>query len=71
MPRRSLFLSAMFGLALTTTAWTMKLVHPYFYLAISILICIVVGYIASWFFPAPSTKSLVGLTIYAEPKSGR
>ena len=42
----------------------MKLVHPYFYLAISIFICIVVGYIASWFFPAPSAQSLVGLTIY-------
>ena len=58
------------SIALTTTAWTMKLVHPYFYLAISIFICIVVGYIASWFFPAPSAKSLVGLTIYSEqPKA--
>ena len=57
------------SIALTTTAWTMKLVHPYFYLAISIFICIVVGYIASWFFPAPTAKSLVGLTIYAEQKN--
>ena len=57
------------SIALTTTAWTMKLVHPYFYLAISILVCIVVGYIASWFFPAPSAQSLVGLTIYEKHKS--
>lgn len=56
------------SIALTTTAWTMKLVHPYFYLAISIFICIVVGYIASWFFPAPSAQSLVGLTIYENHK---
>ena len=58
------------AILLTTLAWSMKLVHPYFYLAISIFICIVVGYLASWFFPAPSAKSLVGLTIYAEqPKA--
>jgi Na+/proline symporter len=48
---------------LTTLAWSMKLVHPYFYLAISILICIVIGYLASLLFPAP-TRSLAGLTIY-------
>ena len=52
------------SITLTTIAWTMKLVHPYFYLAISILLCIVVGYLASWFFPAPSAQSLAGLTIY-------
>jgi Na+/proline symporter len=51
----------------TTLAWSMSLVHPYFYLAISILVCIVVGYLASWFFPAPPPHSLVGLTIH-EPK---
>ncbi len=51
----------------TTLAWSMNLVHPYFYLAISILVCIVVGYLASWFFPAPPPQSLVGLTIH-EPK---
>ncbi|HEY0230326.1 MAG TPA: sodium:solute symporter [Dokdonella sp.] len=48
---------------LTTVAWSMKLVHPYFYLAISILLCIVIGYLASLLFPAP-TRSLAGLTIY-------
>ncbi|HVF62675.1 MAG TPA: hypothetical protein VNE58_01610 [Casimicrobiaceae bacterium] len=42
----------------------MKLVHPYLYLAISILLCIVVGYLASRLFPAPSRSALVGLTIY-------
>jgi Na+/proline symporter len=50
------------SITLTTIAWSMKLVHPYFYLAISILICIVVGYAASWLFPPP--KQLAGLTIY-------
>jgi SSS family transporter len=51
------------SISLTTLAWFMKLVHPYFYLAISIMLCIGVGYVASWFFPAPDPKSLVGLTI--------
>ena len=51
------------AIVLTTLAWSVNLVHPYFYLAISILLCIVIGYIASLFFPAP-TRSLVGLTIY-------
>jgi Na+/proline symporter len=50
------------SITLTTIAWSMKLVHPYFYLAISILICIVVGYAASWLFPPP--KQITGLTIY-------
>lgn len=51
--------------ALTTTAWSMSLVHPYFYLPISIMLCIVIGYLASYLFPAPS-QSLVGLTIYSD-----
>lgn len=51
------------AIVLTTFAWSMDLVHPYFYLAISILVCIVVGYLASWLFPAPS-QSLAGLTIH-------
>ena len=38
--------------------------HPYFYLAISIMLCIVIGYAASWFFPAP--RLLAGLTIYED-----
>ena len=58
------------AIVLTTLAWSMSLVHPYFYLAISIMICIGIGYPASLLFPAPS-QSLAGLTIYAEPKSDR
>ncbi len=53
------------AIVLTTFAWTIDLVHPYFYLAISILICIVVGYLASLLFPPPS-QSLKGLTIHGE-----
>jgi SSS family solute:Na+ symporter len=50
---------------LTFIAWIFKLVHPYFYLAISICLCIVIGYVASLFFPAP-TRSLRGLTIHRD-----
>jgi Na+/proline symporter len=57
------------SLCLTLVAWWFKLVHPYFYLAISILLCIVIGYLASLFFPAPG-RSLKGLTIYAD-RAGR
>ncbi|WP_430387560.1 sodium:solute symporter [Dyella sp. 20L07] len=53
------------SIALTFIAWTLKLVHPYFYLAISIMLCIVIGYLASLCFPAP-TMSLKGLTIYRD-----
>jgi SSS family transporter len=53
---------------LTTICWTMKLVHPYFYLPISIMLCIVFGYLASLLFPAPQ-QSLAGLTIYADTPS--
>lgn len=52
------------SIVLTTFAWSMKLVHPYFYLAISILLCIVIGYLASLLFPPPA-RSLDGLTIYS------
>ena len=53
---------------LTTICWTMKLVHPYFYLPISIMLCIVFGYLASLLFQAPE-QSLAGLTIYADTPS--
>ena len=56
------------SIALTFVAWSMDLVHPYFYLAISIMLCIVIGYLASLFFPAP-TRNLDGLTIYARSDS--
>lgn len=57
------------SICLTLVAWWFKLVHPYFYLAISILLCIAIGYLASLFFPAPA-RSLKGLTIYAD-RAGR
>ena len=47
----------------TFAVWWNNLVHPFLYLAVSILVSIVVGYAASWFFPAPSEESLTGLTI--------
>ena len=56
------------SIALTLVAWSMDLVHPYFYLAISIMLCIVIGYLASLLFPAPS-RNLDGLTIYAKSDS--
>lgn len=52
------------SILITLVCWMMDLVHPYFYLAISILLCIVIGYVASLFFPAPK-QSLDGLTIYS------
>jgi len=51
------------AVVVTVVAWWNNLVHPYFYLGISIFVCIVVGYVASLFFPA-ATRSLTGLTIY-------
>ena len=56
------------SIALTLVAWWLRLVHPYFYLAISIMLCIVIGYVASLFFPPP-TRSLDGLTIYRDSDS--
>lgn len=53
------------AIVITFVAWLNDLVHPYFYLAISILSCIVVGYLASLCFPAP-TRDLTGLTIYRD-----
>jgi Na+/proline symporter len=51
------------SIILTFIAWTMKLVHPYFYSVVAVVSCIAVGYLASLFFPAP-TQSLHGLTVY-------
>lgn len=56
------------SIVLTLVVWWFKLVHPYFYLGISIFLCIVIGYVASLFFPPPA-RSLVGLTIFADRKS--
>jgi solute:Na+ symporter, SSS family len=53
------------AIVVTLTAKWFDLVHPYFYLGISIFVCIAVGYVASLAFPAP-TRSLAGLTIYKD-----
>lgn len=52
------------SIAVTMLAWSQNLVHPYFYMPISILICIVAGYLGSLLFPPP-TRSLEGLTIFS------
>jgi SSS family transporter len=56
------------SIVLTLVIWSFQLVHPYFYLGISIMLCIVIGYVASLFFPAP-TRDLDGLTIYHKSDS--
>ncbi|WP_339720992.1 sodium:solute symporter [uncultured Paraglaciecola sp.] len=53
----------------TFMAWTVDLVHPYFYMPLSVFVCIVVGYTSSWFFPAP--ERLEGLTIYADQEKSK
>ncbi len=55
------------SIMLTVVAWSQNLVHPYFYMPISIFICIVTGYLGSLLFPPPA-QSLEGLTIFS-PKS--
>ena len=66
--RRSNWQGVTIGVAVSITvtlvAWAVDLVHPYFYLPLSVFVCIVVGYAASWFFPAP--VSLKGLTVFQE-----
>jgi len=57
------------AIVLTFVAWCFDLVHPYFYLAISILVCVVVGYLASLCFPPPS-RPLQGLTIHRQDAAG-
>jgi SSS family solute:Na+ symporter len=51
------------SLVITFTAWMFNAVHPYFYIVIAILTCIVVGYASSYMFPPPP-QSLDGLTVY-------
>ncbi len=55
------------SILITSIAWSLKLVHPYFYGVIAISSCMIVGYAASWLFPAPR-QSLLGLTVYT-PRS--
>ncbi|WP_415909605.1 sodium:solute symporter [Oleiharenicola sp. Vm1] len=60
-----------FSFVATFAVWLGKLVHPFLYLAISILFSIVVGYVASLFFPPPPPEALKGLTILREPGHAR
>ena len=53
---------------LTLVVWIFGLIHPYWYLALAIMASIVIGYLASLFFPPPS-HSLEGLTIYDKRRS--
>ncbi|MCW5579740.1 MAG: sodium:solute symporter [Luteimonas sp.] len=53
------------SIALTLLCWSIDLVHPYFYLGISIMLCIVIGYLASLCFPPPA-RSLEGLTVHKD-----
>jgi SSS family transporter len=52
-----------FSFVATFVVWWHQLIHPFLYLGISILFSIVVGYLASWFFPAPPAEQLKGLTV--------
>lgn len=66
--RRSNWQGVIIGVAVsiivTLLVWSMDLLHPFFYLPLSIMMCIVAGYAASWLFPPPI--SLTGLTIYKQ-----
>ena len=50
------------SIIITLIAWSGSMVHPYFYLPLSVFVCIVTGYAASWLFPPPS--HLEGLTVF-------
>jgi SSS family solute:Na+ symporter len=65
---QGVLIGMMVSFVVTFAVWWMHLVHPFLYLACSILISIVVGYLASFFFPAPSEESLTGLTILTPKK---
>lgn len=71
LTKRANWQGAAIGVASSVVAtfivWMWSLVHPYFYAVIATSVCIVVGYITSYFFPAP-TQSLTGLTVYTPLK---
>jgi Na+/proline symporter len=68
--RRANWLGVAFGCAVssvvTFVAWTIGLVHSWFYLPLSIFVCVAAGYAASWFFPPPNSTK--GLTIFADDR---
>lgn len=53
---------------ITLVVWLFGLIHPYLYLALAIAGSIVIGYLASLFFPPP-TQSLDGLTVFSQSRS--
>ncbi len=54
----------------TFVVWWLHLLHPFLYIGFAILVSIVVGYVASFLFPAPTEESIAGLTILT-PKRKR
>ena len=70
--KRANWQGAMIGVAVsivfTLFVWTQDAVHPIFYLFVANFTTILVGYISSYFFPAP-TQNLLGLTIYTPRKT--
>ena len=54
----------------TFVVWWLHLLHPFLYIGFAILVSIVVGYGASFLFPAPTEASIAGLTILT-PKRRR
>ena len=57
-----------FSFVATFVVWWHQLVHPFLYLGISILFSIVVGYIASFAFPAPLEEAVKGLTVFTSKR---
>ena len=57
----------------TFVVWWFHLLHPFLYIGFAILVSIVVGYVASFLFPAPAAESLRGLTIFTpeEPAAAK
>jgi SSS family transporter len=66
--RRANWQGVLIGVAtsiiITLWVWSLDMLHPFFYLPVAIMVCIVAGYLSSWLFPAPT--SLKGLTIYKQ-----
>lgn len=56
------------SLIITFACWRVGLVNPVFYQPLAIGGCILVGYLASYFFPPPQ-QSLLGLTVFDRRKS--
>ena len=64
---QGVFIGVGCSIVLTFIAWKHSLVHSFFYLPLAVLVCIVVGYVTSLFFPAPG-QSLQGLTVFTKRK---